>query len=79
MATWSPAFSCSSGWMLVSLLSSHLLSLKLYFFITDSFALYFIPLNPRSDKHLISPNSITLSSNIKVIKVKEMITMLRSS
>ena len=34
---------------------------------------------PKSDKHLISPHSITPESNIKVMRIKEMITNQRSS
>lgn len=32
------------------------------------------PLTPKSDKHLISPYNITNESNIKVARIKEMIT-----
>lgn len=31
-------------------------------------------LTPKSDKHLNSPNNITLESNINVTRIKEMIT-----
>ena len=31
------------------------------------------PLTPRNDKYLIYPNSISLESHIKVMKMKEMI------
>ena len=41
--------------------------------------MFFNPLHPKSDKHLISPNSITPESNIKVTEIKEMITNWRSS
>ena len=41
--------------------------------------MFFNPLHPKSDKHLISPNSITPESNIKVTEIKEMITKWRSS
>ena len=39
-------------------------------------ALYypFNPLNPNSDKYLISPYNIITSSNVQVIKIKEVIT-----
>ena len=32
------------------------------------------PLNPKSDLHLISPYNITPESNIKVMRIKEMVT-----
>ena len=32
------------------------------------------PFASKSDKHLNSPNSITLESNIKITRIKEMIT-----
>ena len=32
------------------------------------------PLTPKSDQHLISPYNISLESNIKVMRIKEMIT-----
>ena len=32
------------------------------------------PFAPKSDKHLNSPNSINLDSNIKITRIKEMIT-----
>ena len=32
------------------------------------------PLTPKSDQHLISPYNITPESNIKVMRIKEMIT-----
>ena len=41
--------------------------------------MFFNPLHPKSDKHLISPNSITPELNIKVTEIKEMITNWRSS
>ena len=31
------------------------------------------PLTPKSDQHLISPYNITLKSNIKVVRIKEII------
>ena len=34
---------------------------------------FFNPLNPKSDKHLISPYNITPGSHIKVMRMKEMI------
>ena len=37
------------------------------------------PLTPQSDKHPISPNSTSLNSNIKVMRIKEMISNSRSS
>ena len=37
------------------------------------------PLTPKSDQLMISPNNITLESNIKVTRIKEMITNLKSS
>ena len=40
---------------------------------------FLIPLNSKRDKHLISSNSITPESNIKVMRIKEMITNSRSS
>ena len=36
-------------------------------------------LTPKSDKHLISPNNITPELHIKVTRIKEMITHLKSS
>ena len=33
----------------------------------------FNPLTPKSDQHLISPNKITLESNVKVMRIKEVI------
>ena len=33
------------------------------------------PLNPKSDQHLISPPNITPESRIKVMRIKEMVTM----
>ena len=32
------------------------------------------PLTPEHDKHLISPNSISPESNVKVMRIKETIT-----
>ena len=37
------------------------------------------PLTPKSDQLMISPNNITLESNIKVTRIKEMITNWKSS
>ena len=37
------------------------------------------PLTPKTDKHLVSPNSITHELHIKVMKIKKMITKYRSS
>ena len=34
----------------------------------------FNPLTPKSDQHLISPNKITPESNVKVMRIKEVIT-----
>ena len=42
----------------------------------------YLALNPftlKSDKHLISPYNITPESHIKVTRIKEMITIKRSS
>ena len=39
----------------------------------------FNPLSPEIDQYLISPNNITLISNIVVTRIKEMITNYRSS
>ena len=36
------------------------------------------PLTPTRDKHLISPSSITPESNIKFMKIKEMVAKLQS-
>ena len=33
-----------------------------------------IPVNPKSDKHLISPYKVTPESHIKVMRIKEMVT-----
>ena len=33
-----------------------------------------ITLTPKNDQHLISPHNITPESNIKVMRIKEMIT-----
>ena len=41
-------------------------------------AAIFLPFNPRSDWLLISPSSITVDSNIKVMRTREMITHQRS-
>ena len=38
----------------------------------------FNPFNPKSNKHLISPYRNTAESFIKVMRIKEMITNLRS-
>ena len=38
----------------------------------------FNPFNSKSNKHLISPNRNTAESFIKVMRIKEMITNLRS-
>ena len=37
------------------------------------------PITPKSDYHLISPYNITLESNIKVMRIMEMINRYRSS
>ena len=37
------------------------------------------PLSPNSDKHLISPYSITTRSNIQVMRIKKMITNYQTS
>ena len=37
------------------------------------------PLTLKSDQHLISPYNITLESHVKVMRITEMITNLRSS
>ena len=37
----------------------------------------FNPLNPKSDKHLISPYNISPESHVKVMRIKEMITNQR--
>ena len=39
----------------------------------------FNPLTPKSDQHLISPYSIIPESNIKVTRIKEMITNKKKS
>ena len=39
----------------------------------------FNPVPPKSEKHLIFPNSITPKSNIKFMKIKEMIGNSKSS
>ena len=36
--------------------------------------IYFDPLAPACDKHLISPYNISSESNIKVMRIKELIT-----
>ena len=41
--------------------------------------LAFNPFTLKSDKHLISPYNITPESHIKVMRIKEMITIKRSS
>ena len=33
-----------------------------------------IPVNPKSDEHLISPHNVTPESHIKVMRIKEMVT-----
>ena len=40
---------------------------------------FFNPLTPKRVQHLISPYNITLESNMKVMRIKEMITNKRSS
>ena len=40
---------------------------------------YFNPLAPESDWFLISPYGSHLESNVKVMRIKEMITNIRSS
>ena len=45
-------------------LSNHLLYVRAYY-----------PLTPKSDQHLISPYIISLGSNIKVMRINEMITI----
>ena len=39
----------------------------------------FQPLTPKSDKQVVSPNSITLESHIKVTRIQEMIPNSRNS
>ena len=34
------------------------------------------PLTPKTDKHVISPNSITPELHIKVMRIKKMITKI---
>lgn len=41
--------------------------------------LQFNPLTPKSDKHVIPPNSITTKLNIRVIAIKDIIVNLGSS
>lgn len=41
--------------------------------------LQFNPLTPKSDKHVIPPNSITTKLNVRVIAIKDMIVNLGSS
>ena len=36
------------------------------------------PFTPAINKRIISPNNVTLESKVKVMKIKEMITNLRS-
>ena len=36
---------------------------------------YFNPTDPKVDQHLISPYNFTPESNIKVMRIKEMITI----
>ena len=49
--------------------------------MTDApkYTLYFNTFTPKCDQHLISPHEITPKSNIKVTRIKEMITNSRSS
>ena len=51
-------------------------SLENYFtFVFSSFfLLLFNPLNPKSDQHLISPYNITPESQMKVMRIKLMVT-----
>ena len=51
-------------------------SLENYFtFVFSSlFLLFFNPLNPKSDQHLISPYNITPESQMKVLRKKLMVT-----
>ena len=43
-------------------------------FILNLVHQYYNPLIPKSDEHLICPDSITPESNIQVMRVKEMIS-----
>ena len=51
-------------------------SLENYFtFVLSSFfLLFFNPLNPKSDQHLISPYNITPESQMKVMRINLMVT-----
>ena len=44
------------------------------FVFSSLFLLFFNPLNPKSDQHLISPYNITPESQMKVMRIKLMVT-----
>ena len=46
----------------------------LAFVFSSFFLLFFNPLNPKSDQHLISPYKITPESQMKVMRIKLMVT-----
>ena len=50
---------------------------RIYFLLTKTSQNH--PLTPMSDQHLLSPHNITPESHIKVMRIREMITNLRSS
>ena len=43
-------------------------------FVFSSFFLFFNPLNPKSNQNLISPYNITPESQMKVLRIKLMVT-----
>ena len=52
---------------------------KIHLFCLAYFSLYVNFLIPKSDWHLISPYHITIESNIKVMRIKELIAYEKSS
>ena len=52
---------------------------KIHLFCLAYFSLYVNFLIPKGDWHLISPYHITIESNIKVMRIKELITNEKSS
>ena len=59
-------------------ITEHKRKLSLYSLFSRPF-IYVNPLTVKNDKHLISPYSIAPKSNVKVTRIKEMITNQRSS
>ena len=51
---------------------------KIHLFCLAYFSLYVNSLIPKSDWHLISPYHITIESNIKVMRIKELMPMKKA-